>query len=225
MTNQSPQPSNYGGQPIPDPPKKHTVRNIVLSIVGGLIALAVIGSFIPDEDTSSAASDTKPDTTSAVVTSGDAPEKTGEARQAREKRQDAREERREEARQEAREERQEQREQAAEETAEEGAEEEAEANGPTVEQENALSSAQSYLDLQGFSASGLVKQLEFEGYPTTDAQWAVDNSGADWNAEAAESAQDYQDLTPMSRQGLIDQLTFEGFTAEQAAYGASQVGL
>lgn len=94
----------------------------------------------------------------------------------------------------------------------------------TTEQLNALASAENYIDLMGFSYSGLIDQLEFEGYSTDAATYAADNCGADWNEEAAESAQNYMDVMSFSRQGLIDQLIYEGFTQEQAEYGASAVG-
>ena len=95
----------------------------------------------------------------------------------------------------------------------------------TVSQANALRSAASYLDFTHFSHSGLVDQLEFEGYSTEDATFAADHCGADWNEQAAGKAQDYLDFMGFSRQGLIDQLMFEGFTYEQAVYGVDAVGL
>lgn len=91
--------------------------------------------------------------------------------------------------------------------------------------ENAKSSAQSYLDLAGFSKKGLVKQLKFEGYKAKDIDAALATMKIDWNAEAAESAQAYQDLMPQSRKALIKQLQFEGFTTKQAEHGADSVGL
>lgn len=94
----------------------------------------------------------------------------------------------------------------------------------TMGQQNALASAKSYLDFTAFSYSGLIEQLEYEGYSTEDATFAADNCGADWNEQAAKSAQSYLDFTSFSRDGLIEQLMFEGFTAEQAAYGVSAVG-
>ena len=97
-------------------------------------------------------------------------------------------------------------------------------NNATTEQLNALASAESYIDLMGFSHSGLITQLEFDGYSTEAATYAADNCGADWNEEAAESAQSYMDVMSFSRQGLIDQLIFDRFTQEQAEYGASSVG-
>ena len=84
-------------------------------------------------------------------------------------------------------------------------------------------SAQSYLDLMGFSRTGLIKQLEFEGYPTAAATTAIDSLDVDWNAEAVESAQSYTELMGFSRSGLVDQLVFEGFTQAEAEHGAAAV--
>ncbi|WP_162893187.1 Ltp family lipoprotein [Microbacterium halotolerans] len=94
----------------------------------------------------------------------------------------------------------------------------------TVGQENAVGKAETYLDLMGFSRDGLIEQLEFDGFTTEEATFAVDNVAPDWNKEAAEKAESYIDLMEFSRQGLIDQLVFDGFTQEQAEHGASTVG-
>lgn len=94
----------------------------------------------------------------------------------------------------------------------------------SLSKKNALKSAQSYLKLSSFSYSGLIEQLEFEGYPHDDCVYAVDNCGADWNEQAAKSAQSYLELTSFSRSELIEQLKYEGFTNEQAEYGATAVG-
>jgi hypothetical protein len=95
----------------------------------------------------------------------------------------------------------------------------------TPSQENAIRSAQQYLDLTAFSRLGLIAQLEYEQFPTADATFAVDNLNVDWNEQAAKSAQQYLDLTAFSCQGLIEQLEYEQYTAEQARYGATHVGL
>jgi hypothetical protein len=71
----------------------------------------------------------------------------------------------------------------------------------------------------------LISQLEFEGYSTEDATYAVDVVGADWFEQAAKSAESYLKYSSFSRQGLIDQLLFEGYTQEQAVYGVDQTGL
>jgi Host cell surface-exposed lipoprotein len=92
-----------------------------------------------------------------------------------------------------------------------------------AEAENAIGSAQDYLDLAGFSRSGLIKQLEYEGYSTANATYAVDHVGADWNAEAVQSAQDYLDLQNFSQQGLSEQLAYEGYTPEQVQQAVAKV--
>lgn len=100
----------------------------------------------------------------------------------------------------------------------------------SLEQQNALEEAQSYLAYSGFSRQGLIDQLSSEyggGYPVDVATWAVDTVGADWNAEAVESAQDYLDYSSFSRQGLYDQLTsaYGGqFTPDEANHALAAVG-
>ncbi len=94
----------------------------------------------------------------------------------------------------------------------------------SLEQQNAVDQAQSYLDYSGFSRAGLIGQLEFEGYSTELATFGADNAGADWNAEAAQKAQSYLDYSSFSRQGLYDQLAFEDFTPEQIEFALTEVG-
>jgi len=79
--------------------------------------------------------------------------------------------------------------------------------------------------MTAFSRTGLIKQLEFEGYSADDATYAVDVLNVDWNEQAAKSAQDYLDMTSFSHSGLVKQLEFEGFTPEQAEYGVNATGL
>ena len=93
------------------------------------------------------------------------------------------------------------------------------------EAQEAKESAQSYLDMSGFSKKGLVKQLQFEGFKAADITAAMATMKVDWNAEAAESAKSYVDMSSFSRASLIKQLTFEGFTAKEAAFGATAAGL
>lgn len=104
----------------------------------------------------------------------------------------------------------------------------------TLGQENAIRSAQSYLDFTAFSRAGLFEQLTSEygeGFEAADAEFAIayleQNGLVDWNAEAAESAESYLSFTSFSRQGLYDQLTSEygeQFTPEQAEYALTAVG-
>ena len=89
---------------------------------------------------------------------------------------------------------------------------------------NALKMAQMYLDIMAFSYEGLIEQLEYEGYSHSEAVYAADNCGADWNEQAALKAADYLELMPFSRQELIEQLEYEGFTHAQAVHGAERNG-
>jgi hypothetical protein len=94
----------------------------------------------------------------------------------------------------------------------------------TMGQQQAVKSAQGYLDMAGFSRKALIDQLAYEEFGQADAEFAVDYIAPDWNAEAAESAQGYLDMGGFSRQGLIDQLIYEGFSQAQAEYGVKAVG-
>jgi hypothetical protein len=47
----------------------------------------------------------------------------------------------------------------------------------TRSQQNAVRTAQDYLDFAAFSRSGLIRQLEYEQYSTADATFAVDYGG------------------------------------------------
>jgi len=95
----------------------------------------------------------------------------------------------------------------------------------TVSQKNAIRKAKSYLSFSGFSHDGLISQLEYEKFSHEDAVYGVDNSGANWNEQAAKKAKSYMDMSAFSRGGLIEQLKYEKFTQEQAEYGANMVGL
>jgi colicin import membrane protein len=97
--------------------------------------------------------------------------------------------------------------------------------GATLSQQNAVEKAESYLDFTAFSKTGLIKQLEFEGFSNADSVYAVENITVDWNEQAVLKAESYLEFSSFSKQGLIDQLKFEGFTPEQAAHGAAAVGL
>lgn len=95
---------------------------------------------------------------------------------------------------------------------------------PTTGEKNALKKANSYLSIMAFSYTGLIEQLEYEGYSTEEATYAVDNCGADWNEQAAKKAESYLDVMSFSKTGLIEQLEYEGFTHDQAVYGVEAAG-
>ena len=91
--------------------------------------------------------------------------------------------------------------------------------------EQAEKKAADYLNYSAFSYTGLIGQLEYEGFTTEEATRAADNCGADWNEQAVKKAKEYLDYSSFSRSGLISQLKYEGFTTEQAEYGVTQNGL
>lgn len=101
----------------------------------------------------------------------------------------------------------------------------AKASEGTVSEQNAAGKAADYLSMTSFSRTGLIKQLEYDGFSASDAAWGVDKQHADWNAEATAKAKDYLSMTSFSRSGLISQLEYDGFTALQAQHGANAVGL
>lgn len=101
----------------------------------------------------------------------------------------------------------------------------------TVAQQQAMQSAQSYLDMSGFSRAGLIQQLTSkagEGFEMADAVFAVNHIKVDWSKEAVESAKSYLEMGGFSRAGLIEQLSSpagDQFTVAQATYAADHVGL
>lgn len=97
-------------------------------------------------------------------------------------------------------------------------------SSPTTGEKNALRSAREYLSFSAFSYTGLINQLEYEGYSTEEATYAADNCNANWNEQAAKSAKEYLDMSSFSRQELINQLIYEGYTQEQAEYGVTRNG-
>lgn len=95
----------------------------------------------------------------------------------------------------------------------------------TASQEQAVGTAEDYLDTTAFSKTGLIDQLVFEGFSKADAKFAVAHITVNWSEQAALSAKSYLSTQHFSRSGLIGQLEFEGFTHAQAVYGVSKAGL
>lgn len=95
---------------------------------------------------------------------------------------------------------------------------------PTIGETNALNKAYQYLNVMAFSRSGLIAQLEYDGFSTAEATYAADNCYEDWNEQAASKAEQYLSIMGFSKEGLISQLEHDGFTREQAVYGAEQNG-
>ena len=91
-----------------------------------------------------------------------------------------------------------------------------------IQRNRRKSSLESY---SSFSRTGLIGQLQYEGFSLDDATYGTDAQNADWNEQAGKSGESYLEISAFSRSGLIDQLEFEGYTSEQAAYGADANGL
>jgi hypothetical protein len=79
------------------------------------------------------------------------------------------------------------------------------------------------------SKQGIYDQLisEYgEKFTEDEAQYAVDNLDADWNANALEKAKDYQESMSMSNSAIYDQLISEygeKFTEEEAQYAVDHL--
>ena len=97
------------------------------------------------------------------------------------------------------------------------------------EYEQALKSAQNYVDALHFSRQGLKQQLTSEygsGFSEEAAEYALEHVDVDYKEEAVEAAESYLDAMSFSRQELKQQLTSEygsGFTEEEAEYALNQV--
>lgn len=100
----------------------------------------------------------------------------------------------------------------------------------TMQQRNAIRSAEQYLNISGFSKKGLIQQLSSDGgdgYDISDAKVAVENLDVDWNEQATRSATQYLNISGFSCRGLIEQLSSpggDGYTNSQATYGAKKAG-
>ena len=97
------------------------------------------------------------------------------------------------------------------------------------EYEQALKSAQNYVDTLHFSKQGLKQQLTSEygsGFSEEAAEYALEHVDVDYYQEAVEAAESYLDAMSFSRQELKQQLTSDyvsGFTEEEAEYALDQV--
>jgi hypothetical protein len=99
------------------------------------------------------------------------------------------------------------------------------AHGTPISRANALRAARSYLRYQAFSLKGLIGQLKYEGYSTSDAIYGASHAGANWMKQAVRAAKQYLRYQPFSRSGMVAQLKYEGFTSAQALHGAIAAGL
>ena len=99
------------------------------------------------------------------------------------------------------------------------------AQASPISRANAVRSAHQYLRYQAFSYKGLVEQLKFEKFSTSDATYGASHSGGNWMKQAVKAAKQYLRHQAFSYAGLVEQLKFEGFTSSQARHGARAAGL
>jgi hypothetical protein len=136
-----------------------------------------------------------------------------------------------EARRREKEEQREREERAHREVEERKEREEKEVEDATLSQQNALKSAEQYLQTSAFSEAGLIEQLSSEDgskFPRADAVFAVEHLHVNWNEQAVKAAEEYLKTSSFSCPGLVEQLDSEDgskFTMAQAEYAAKKVGL
>jgi hypothetical protein len=99
------------------------------------------------------------------------------------------------------------------------------AHATPISRANAVRLAHEYLQSEAFSLKGLVSQLKYEGFSTSDATYGASHSGANWTKEGVAAAKEYLQSQAFSRRGLVEQLEYDGFTSSQALYGARAAGL
>ena len=90
---------------------------------------------------------------------------------------------------------------------------------PKTGNAGALEQAKSYIRASAFSYTGLIEQLEYHGFSSSEAQYGADNCGADWKEQALRNAKSYLSSSAFSYSGLLEQLEYEGYTADEAQYG------
>jgi len=89
---------------------------------------------------------------------------------------------------------------------------------------NAKRMARQYIAYSAFSRTGLIEQLEYEGFSNSISTKAVDSLKLNWNKQAGKMAKSYLKYSAFSRDGLLEQLVYEGFTQSQAEAGLKAVG-
>lgn len=105
----------------------------------------------------------------------------------------------------------------------------------TANQEKALEDAKSYLKESTYSKKGLKEQLEFDGYTKKEANYAVNNCGANWKKQAKKEAKNLIRLSLdeewkkwgvfyYSKKSMIETLKYHGYTKSQAKFGAKKCG-
>lgn len=88
---------------------------------------------------------------------------------------------------------------------------------------NAIKEARDYLNSDAFSYKELTEQLIFDGFSAEDAEYGVQNCGADWSMQAARFIKEYCGTEEYSKEGLAEILSDEGFTEDEIIYAISKI--
>ncbi|MGX7210899.1 Ltp family lipoprotein [Enterococcus innesii] len=91
------------------------------------------------------------------------------------------------------------------------------------EERNALNRAERYLSSNAFSQSSLKRQLLYEDFSESAADFAVATVNADWNEQALKKALRYSQNLSLSDERVANQLSYEGFTSEQIEYALTRL--
>lgn len=91
------------------------------------------------------------------------------------------------------------------------------------EERNALNRTERYLSSNAFSQSSLKRQLLYEDFSESAADFAVATVDADWNEQALKKAIRYSQNLSLSDERVASQLSFEGFTSEQIEYALARL--
>ena len=97
--------------------------------------------------------------------------------------------------------------------------------GGTSNHQQAVRKAKEYLQIEAFSLKGLVAQLKYDGFSTSDATYGARHAGANWFKQATRKAKEYLKVQAFSYSGMVQQLEYDKFTPAQARYGARHAGL
>lgn len=88
----------------------------------------------------------------------------------------------------------------------------------------ALQRAEAYLDMTGFSKSGLYDKLVSMGFSEENAQYAIDNlPETDWGEEAYQRGALYLNSYVITAKDMKDILVLDGFSEEDAEYAANKL--
>lgn len=97
---------------------------------------------------------------------------------------------------------------------------------PKTGNAGALSMAEAYLGSgSGFSEESLRDQLDYEGFSSSEIDYAIKNCEADWKDQCAKKAKSYvKSNSKFTKSRLRSQLNYEGFTSSQIDYGLKAAG-